>query len=515
MRIWPKSFVVFVVFVVGLLASFCWLQSAAEAKARIVAVIPIRSTAELKTSAALLTRQVASKLSQEPGWDTKIVQTNGRAAGEAAASVGAEIYVMGQLLRDANGLRLVISSFKAATDERIHDMDVTLSGPSLAANADFLALLGDVTGTTPTLAQTSAKAANVDPVLVPRGTVIVVTLDNALSSYSAASREPLSYTVAQNVIVNGHIIAKSGDEASGIVLEGQQGSQGGIYGIGWKAANLRVDVESVNNFCGDTIRMHFIRSEYRRRQGIFGSHQDLEVIKGQKYLAQVAHAQKVCGELTSAAPQPLPTDAINPDDVLPLASPDDTSTPGPSDIPSPIPQQTSSPNAPTAVARYAGNIASVSKVAHLSRSTYSFTAPSGWSKLDFSSASEGISTIGAWKPNGENQNGETINLVTQDIPTGLTGEQFARLTRQNLEQAIGPDNIRAFRAELICGGSQTGWYIESAATVGFSPIIAEQIIAAGGGQSYVATYKRFKGTPENAAARNALDSLCLPSSTAT
>lgn len=119
----------------------------------------------------------------------------------------------------------------------------------------------------------------------------------------------------QDVVVNGHVIAKAGDAASGIVLEAQQGNQGGMYGIGWKAANLRIDVETVQNFCGDSIPMNFIRSEYRRRQGIFGSHQDLEVVKGQKYLATVAHAENVCGEPTTATPLPAPPDALAPDDA--------------------------------------------------------------------------------------------------------------------------------------------------------------------------------------------------------
>jgi hypothetical protein len=60
----------------------------------------------------------------------------------------------------------------------------------------------------------------------------------------------------QDVIVNGHVIAKVGDEADGQVLESQQGKTG-IYGIGYKTADLRISVEAVHNFCGDTIKMHF------------------------------------------------------------------------------------------------------------------------------------------------------------------------------------------------------------------------------------------------------------------
>jgi hypothetical protein len=156
----------------------------------------------------------------------------------------------------------------------------------------------------------------VETVFVPKDTPVVVALNDPLNSYAASSREPLDYTVTQDTVINGHIVAKAGDEATGMVLEAQSGNPGGLWGFGWKAADLRVDVEAVNNFCGDTLRLHFIRSEYRRRQGAFGSHADLEIIQGQKYIASVAHAQRVCGQITNETPLPIPEDALPPDSGL-------------------------------------------------------------------------------------------------------------------------------------------------------------------------------------------------------
>jgi hypothetical protein len=143
-------------------------------------------------------------------------------------------------------------------------------------------------------------------VFVPKGTVVVVQTTEGLSSYAASSREPIDYQVSQDVVVNGYLIAKAGDDASGIVLEAQQGSA-------HKAADLRVDVETVNNFCGDALKVRFIRTEYRRRKGTFGDAVDVQVDKGQKYAAAVAYPQKLCAIATTEPNPPIGKDVLQPD----------------------------------------------------------------------------------------------------------------------------------------------------------------------------------------------------------
>jgi len=119
------------------------------------------------------------------------------------------------------------------------------------------------------------------------------------------------YEVVQDAIVNNHIIAKAGDEAEGQVQNAQAGEDSFLQ---YKAANLRVSVDTVFNFCGDSIKMDFVRSEFRQRQGLFGSHKDVEIVKGQKYIAPTERAQRVCSQLTSEVPQPVPSDALHGDD---------------------------------------------------------------------------------------------------------------------------------------------------------------------------------------------------------
>jgi uncharacterized SAM-binding protein YcdF (DUF218 family) len=156
----------------------------------------------------------------------------------------------------------------------------------------------------------SAPQASPDIVLVPKGTLVVVATTESTNSYSARTGSKIRYEVVQDAIVSGHVIAKAGDTAQGAVQEGEAGDTG-VFGIGTKYANLRVSVDEVFSFCGDTIHVDFDRSEYRRRQGAFGSNKDVHIVKGQKYVALTDRVQKICGEVTTATPQPIPSDALS------------------------------------------------------------------------------------------------------------------------------------------------------------------------------------------------------------
>lgn len=294
----------------------------ADAHARLIAVIILRSTASADKMAIAASKALAARLSQEPGWNAVAVDPHGRTAADAAAAIGAEVYVVGQYF-SGDHPHVVGASYSVATDERMRNFSFDLAFPNrIPSSISFASVVSESDSNQVAVAAPTPQPTANEQVVVPRGTVIVVAMDHQLNSYSAASREPLSYTVAQDVVIDGHIVAKAGDEATGLVLEAQQGSKGGPYGIGWRAANLRIDVEAVHSFCGDTIPMEFIRSEYRRRQGLFGSHQDLEIIKGQKYLAHVAHTMRACGEPTTEASLPPPQDVLAPDDSSPTPQPE-------------------------------------------------------------------------------------------------------------------------------------------------------------------------------------------------
>lgn len=115
--------------------------------------------------------------------------------------------------------------------------------------------------------------------------------------------------------------------------------------------------------------------------------------------------------------------------------------------------------------------------------------------------------MGFWiAPSGDKT--QNVEVVTQTVPPGITATEFADMTLHGLRSAIGSKNVHAFRQERICNGNADGWYIESSVTIGITPVIAEQTLGVAESQAYVATYRRPASAAENAAARQALDTLC-------
>ncbi len=170
-------------------------------------------------------------------------------------------------------------------------------------------------------------------ITVPKGTPIVVQTYNAINSATFHAGEHLAYTVSDDVIVNGAIVAKAGDAATGVVEDAAQGRKthagvAGVLGpvgavagaatnkIAGKGANLRVSVERVKTFCGDTLNVSFVRSEYHRPKR-FQKMTTVEIAKGQKYVTLVADQSSVCGESTTRTPAPIPNDALRSDAAHP------------------------------------------------------------------------------------------------------------------------------------------------------------------------------------------------------
>jgi hypothetical protein len=160
------------------------------------------------------------------------------------------------------------------------------------------AALAEKEGFTPGL---SEAPTNVETVWLPKGTLFPVQTMQSYSSYSAAPGGKIRYELVQDVYANGHLVAMKGDTAEGTVQNAMTG--GGFFGINVRGANLRVSVDKVYNFCGDTIAVDFDRSEFRRsRIGIIQpilpitlGDVDVHVIRSQQYVAFADRPQRVCG----------------------------------------------------------------------------------------------------------------------------------------------------------------------------------------------------------------------------
>jgi hypothetical protein len=184
--------------------------------------------------------------------------------------------------------------------------------------AAFAACLSGVVvilGALPTWAAPSKPSAEPSPsasaaqeqVLLPSGTIVIVKTRHGINSYGEEAGAKVTYEVAQDVVLNGYVFAKAGDIAEGTIDNAQEGKND-LFD--YKAANLRLTVDTIYNFCGDKIDADFTRSEYRRRQGFLGSHKDVEIIKGQMYQVSTEHPQKVCAERTTEKASPIPSDAL-------------------------------------------------------------------------------------------------------------------------------------------------------------------------------------------------------------
>ena len=190
--------------------------------------------------------------------------------------------------------------------------------------ASFVLLTGAVA------LEPAASAPALTKIVVPKGTPIVVETYNAINSATFKAGEHLAYTVTSDVIVNGNVVAKAGDRATGVVLDAVQGHKatagkagmllgpvGAVAGAtankaASKGGDLRVSVRKVKSFCGDSIAVSFVRSEYHPAKR-FHKMTTVEIAKGQQYVTTVAHDTTVCGTPTNRAPAAIPAGALHAD----------------------------------------------------------------------------------------------------------------------------------------------------------------------------------------------------------
>ncbi len=125
----------------GVLCLLLATTSIAMAKAQVFAVFPLRSTAELATTAASITQELADRLAQAQGYDAQLVQNSSGNPADAAAGVGAEFYVTGQVLGDASGYRIILATFQVASNHEISNITVVSKDGHLPVEVTVAAVL--------------------------------------------------------------------------------------------------------------------------------------------------------------------------------------------------------------------------------------------------------------------------------------------------------------------------------------------------------------------------------------
>lgn len=206
------------------LLAFCCVFAPADARARLVVVFPMRSTAELSTQATEISREIVTQLGNVDGYDARLVKAPVTGTlGAAAASEGADTYVVGQVLEGSNGLEVTAGSFSSATDSSLAQYHAELSPQkTLPVQPSVTALLA--TQARPAI---GAPAASEDGTLVPTGLPIPVTVDAPISSSSAKVGDTFSFKSTEPVVVNGIVVVLKGAQGRGeVTLAEHSGGNG-------------------------------------------------------------------------------------------------------------------------------------------------------------------------------------------------------------------------------------------------------------------------------------------------
>jgi hypothetical protein len=470
-----------------------------------IAVITLRSTPQLHLAAVRATRGLAQRLAQELGWDARVVDTRGRQPADAAAAVGAEIYVIGQYFGGA-APHIVGAAIKVATDQHLSEFaysPTSLGG--VPGHVSFSQLTGGTAGSIRTVA--TAKAPVTTAALsIPSGELISVAILTDIGSRTSQEGDTFPVITTEDYYYHGSLILPKGSPGYGMITHLKRAGSfhaGGELNFTVKrlvtpsrtdllvetnGATADADKQTERN--GNTFGQYLLWGV-----GMFAQRgNDILIKKGTTFhVSTLENATVPIAQINSLPAQLDPIAQLDATGQLPMtvvAQPQ-------SDQTIPIPQ-----------APVANNIPVASPPLQSSSNTSLFQAPNSWVRRQRLGGSDDMATLGFWLPPGDNSGGEWLSVVSQNVPTGMTPNEFATVTKSNLQHSIGEQNVQVFRAHPICNGSLNGWYAQSVTYVGIRQVIAEQTIGLIGTDGYVATYSRPQGSTENSEARKALDSLC-------
>jgi len=166
------------------------------AKAHLIVVFPLRSTPEIADVAAQVTTSIVTRLAAEPGYDAQLLQTPaGGSLGAAAASAGADVYVVGALTKSEPDYALSLSSFDASNDVLRSSLKggVGASG-ALPPDLNVAGLIAPAGSASAPVSQPGNLVSG-----LAIGTPISVLLDNPLSSRGASSGQTFSFHAAHDI----------------------------------------------------------------------------------------------------------------------------------------------------------------------------------------------------------------------------------------------------------------------------------------------------------------------------
>ncbi len=478
------------------------------AKARLVAVIILRSTPSLHLAAINATRALSARIAQQDGWDATVVDAHGRQPAEAAASAGAEIYIIGQYFGGTSP-RVMGAAIRVATDQHLSEFSYS---PNSSGNVPARISFSQLTGIGNTAVASAPKKATpaAMAISVPSGELISVAILNDIGSRISQEGDAFPVITTEDYYYKGYLILPKGSPGYGVITHLKRAGSfhaGGELNFTVKrlVTPARTDLlVETNGATADADK------QTERNGNAFGQYllwgvglfaqrgNDILIKKGATFHVSTLENATVPISQVNALPAQLdPVAQLNSTGQLPM--PEIASQ---QQVGQPVVLAAATPQPPQLSAQVSNQGSQIAATSTL------FQAPSSWVRQKRDNGADGLSTLGFWLPPGDNNGGAWLSVVSQTVPAGMTGDEFAAITRQNLQRAIGDQNVQAFRPQRICSGMRDGWYAQSVTYVGTRQIVAEQTIGMIGTDSYVATYSRLQGSTEDLDARKALDSLC-------
>lgn len=480
----------------------------ADAKARLAAVIVLRSTSTARDAAVKQSKAIADKISQEPGWDARTVDARGKSPADAAATVGAEVYIIGQYM-DGSPAHVSGAVFKVATDERLGTFSYDVnSSRRIPDNVGFLKFLNGDVG----VASAPLDATKPSTISIPSGNLISVEILSDIGSRISQEGDTFAVVTAEDYYYNGQLILPKNSPGYGIITHLKRA--GGFHAGGELTFTVKrlvtpsrtdllvetngatADVDKTTEQNGNAFGQYLLWGI-----GMFAKRgNDILIKKGSTFHVSTLDNPSVPVSRIGSAPAVLdPTQA-----TIEVQVPQSLSTSQAPEADSPPQQQAPVTDpTPTPMALVHADPASNAVVSPIA-------PPSSWVVVKQSGVSSGVTVLGSWAASATEAPSQTLTLVTQPLPAGMAPDTFARLVRLNIENSIGQQNLHTFQVQPICGGTQHGWYIETSTMAGSLPIESEQTIGVSSQASYIATYRRPRTAGESAAARQSLQSLCVP-----
>ena len=162
--------------------------------------------------------------------------------------------------------------------------------------------------------------------LVPRDTVIpvLVTKEVRVGGAGDSQTKKVVFEVAQDVVLNHHIIAKKGDTAEGHITTAKNTTRRILSST--TSSEVALGIDDVVNFCGDMIHMKFERTLVGgSHEGwmTLGSHaHDAVFDKGIVLKAKTDRVEKkICTERSAVETSALPEGMMLPDEEVTPAKP--------------------------------------------------------------------------------------------------------------------------------------------------------------------------------------------------